>query len=81
MMRISTHSKGRALVTCLGMTALLGATALTTDVALGFLSNARSYLHIQTPMAADTVAGTSRPAEASVPVGHEISQNRLARSR
>jgi len=81
MMRISTLSKGRALVTCLGMTALLGATALTTDVALGFLSNARSYLHVQPTMAADTVAGTSRPPQASVPAEHEIIQNRLARSR
>jgi hypothetical protein len=81
MMRILRHSKGRALVTYLGLTALLGATLLTTDVALGFLSNAQLYLHIQPPMAADAVAGTSRTPQASVPAAHEISQNRLARSR
>lgn len=47
MDKLSTRSKGRAIVMYLGMTLMVGATAICTDVALGFLTNAQSYLHIQ----------------------------------
>jgi hypothetical protein len=49
MTRVSRQSKSRTIVMYLGMTALLGATAVTTDIALGFLTNMQLYLHIQAP--------------------------------
>ncbi len=41
MDKLSTRSKGRAIVAYVGMTLMLGATALCSDVALGFLTNAQ----------------------------------------
>jgi NADPH-dependent curcumin reductase CurA len=62
MDKLSTRSKGRAIVTYVGMTMMLGATALSTDVALGFLTNAQFYLHIQAATGANgAVAVAVRP--------------------
>ncbi|MGA9723417.1 MAG: hypothetical protein WBQ86_13250, partial [Candidatus Binatus sp.] len=47
MDKLSTRSRGRAIAMYLGMTLMLGVTAISTDVALGFLTNAQSFLHIQ----------------------------------
>jgi hypothetical protein len=58
MKRVDKYSRGRAIVMYLGMTALLGATALTTDVALGYLSNMQTYLHIRAVRSVDATAGT-----------------------
>jgi hypothetical protein len=55
MNKLSTRSRGRAIVMYLGMTLMLGATVICTDVALGFLTNAQSYLHIQAANGANAV--------------------------
>jgi hypothetical protein len=47
MKRSSRRSKGGAIVIFLGAIAMFAATALATDVALGFLTNMPAYLHIQ----------------------------------
>ena len=41
------HLKGRAIVTYLGAIAMLGASALSIDIAFGFMSNMQAYLRIQ----------------------------------
>ncbi len=62
MHQVTNRSKRRTLAMYLGMTVLLGFTAVTTDVALGFLTNAQMYLRVQAPGRAETaaVAGHTR---------------------
>ena len=47
MKRFSKHSRGKAFVAYLGAFAMFAVAAVSTDVALGFLTNMSAYLHIQ----------------------------------
>jgi len=47
MKRSSRYSRGKALVRYLGAIAMFAVAALSTDVALGFLTNMPAYLHIR----------------------------------
>ena len=69
MNKLSTRSRGRAIVMYLGMTLMLGATAISIDVALGFLTNAQSYLHIQAATGANAAVAV-RPNP--LPAPHAI---------
>jgi hypothetical protein len=42
------HSNGKARVIYLGAITMIGAAALSTGVAIGFLINTHSYMHVPT---------------------------------
>lgn len=61
MKKSPNHSKGKAIVKYLGVIALVCATAVIDDVALGFLSNMQAYVKIQ-PVTAAASASVSSPS-------------------
>ena len=59
MNKSSKHSKGKAIARFLAAIAMVGTFALSTDVAMGFLSNMQAYLHIQPAQSANAVASSN----------------------
>lgn len=55
------HSKGKAVAMYLAAITMFGTMALSTDIAIGYLSNMQAYLHIQ-PVTASVAANPAGPS-------------------